>query len=389
MNSLILKGFISVCWRVLLCLLLGLKIVHAEQGIVLSPDNINNLGIALGKVLPVKDVPWLVAPAQVTIPSSREYIVSSTQTGLITRLIATVNDTVKKGQLIAQIDSPALLELQGQFLKANSLLQLATAMYERDKKLLQEGVIASRREQETFSQYNAALLDVNQSKQLLGMAGMNAIEIARLSKTQRLNGQLNVYAPIDGMVIERLSVAGTRVDNLTPLYRIANLDELWLDINIPQEHITEIKMGDHVAIENIGGISESHSSADNNAVISQIGVNVNPDNQTILVRAKVKNSKTLQKVAAVRAGEKITVKIIRASGLMAFSVPNAAIAQHEGKSVIFIRTTVGFTVCPVTVMAIQAANTVVTATTLNANNEIAVSGAAALKANWLGLGSDE
>jgi len=128
---------------------------------------------------------------------------------------------------------------------------------------------------------------------------------------------------------------------------------------------------------------------DNTATISQIGVNVNPDNQTILVRARIKNSKTIQQVAAVRAGEKITVKIIRASGKSAFSIPNTAIAQYEGKSLIFKRTTTGFEVCPVTVIAVQAEKAIVKSAALGGNELIAVGGAAALKANWLGLGSGE
>jgi len=359
------------------------------MSIVLSAENMSNLGVVLGKAAPASELPLLVVPAKVVIPTSGEYIVSAAQPGLITRLLAAVNDTVKKNQLLAQIDSPALLELQGHFLKANSLLQLATVMYERDKKLLQEGVIASRREQETLSQYNAALLDVNQSKQLLGMAGMTDDEIEQLAKNHRLQGQLSVYAPINGMVIERFTVAGTRVDSLTPLYRIANLDELWLDINIPQEHIADIKIGDRVEIENIGIFPESSDLVDNTAIISQIGVNVNPDNQTILVRARIKNSKTIQQVAAVRAGEKITVKIIRASGKSAFSIPNTAIAQYEGKSLIFKRTATGFEVCPVTVIAMQAEKAIVKSAALGGNEVIAVGGAAALKANWLGLGSGE
>jgi cobalt-zinc-cadmium efflux system membrane fusion protein len=32
--------------------------------------------------------------------------------------------------------------------------------------------------------------------------------------------------------MERIAVAGTRIDILAPIYHIANLDELWLEINI-------------------------------------------------------------------------------------------------------------------------------------------------------------
>jgi cobalt-zinc-cadmium efflux system membrane fusion protein len=371
------------------CMAFGFTPAYADDVLTLGNEPIANLGVTLGKLTPVTEMPLLVAPAKVTIPSSREYMVSASQSGVITRLTVGVTDNVKKGQLLAQIDSPALLELQGQFLKANSILHLASIAYNRDKKLLNDGVIANRREQETSSQYNAAVLDVNQAKQLLTIAGMTDGEITLLNKNHRLNGQLSVYAPISGVVIERMSVAGTRVDNLTPLYRIANLDELWLDINIPQERIADIKIGDRVQIDNKAEVLPGQSVMPAiGAEISQIGSNVNPDNQTILVRARLKNSAAMQKVAVVRAGQKINVQIIQTSAQPAFSLPNTAIAQHEGKAVIFIRTDTGFTVRAVSVIGKQAENAIISGV-LTGNEEVAVGGAAALKANWLGLGSGE
>ena len=61
--------------------------------------------------------------------------------------------------------------------------------------------------------------------------------------------------PLPAWCMERLAVAGTHIDMMAPLYRIANLDELWLEIAIPQERMGSIKIGDQVVIEN----SEDHA----------------------------------------------------------------------------------------------------------------------------------
>ncbi len=89
--------------------------------------------------------------------------------------------------------------------------------------------------------------------------------------------QLNVRAPIAGVVMERLAVVGTHIDMMAPLYRIANLDELWLEIAIPQERMGSIKIGDQVLVEN----------SEVSAKITLLGQSVNPENQTILARAIV------------------------------------------------------------------------------------------------------
>ncbi len=90
----------------------------------------------------------------------------------------------------------------------------------------------------------------------------------------------------------------------------------------------------------------------------------------------------------VRPGQKITVQIIQALEKQAFKVPNTGIAQNEGKAFIFIRNEQGFSVTPVNVIGKQETDSIITGD-LQGNEDIAINGAVALKANWLGLGSEE
>ena len=375
-----------------LCLLLSASLlfcpqVFADNKIHISQDYFNNLGVILGKLTPVKQIPILTAPAKVVIPPTQEYIVSASQAGLITKLNAALGDKVKKGDVLAQLNSPDLLSMQRLYLKAVSEMQLGSFSYQRDKKLAEEGVIAERRWQETSSLYNAFVSEVNEHKQLLEIAGMTDGEINRLTKTRQLSSLLNVHAPISGVVMDRMAVAGERMDILAPLYRIANLDELWLEINIPPEHIGSIKIGDQVLVEN----------SPVSAKITLLGQSVNPENQTLLARAvivplvpklELGNQRYRDQQPALRAGQSINTQIIQPSETAAFKVPNTAIAQNEGKYFIFIRNRDGFTVSPVTVIGKQGEESIISGD-LSGNEDIAVKGAVALKANWLGLGSAE
>jgi cobalt-zinc-cadmium efflux system membrane fusion protein len=67
---------------------------------------------------------------------------------------------------------------------------------------------------------------------------------------------------------------------------------------------------------------------------------------------------------------------------------NTAIAQNEGKIFIFIRSQDGFNVSPVTVIGKQGEESIISGD-LTGDEDIAIKGAVALKANWLGLGSAE
>ena len=346
----------------------------AGNAIQISQEHLNNLGVKLGSLQSVTQIPVLSAPAKVVIPPTQEYIVSASQAGIIDKLNVAIGDKIAKGQILAQLNSPDLLTLEREYLKAGAAQYASLINYNRDKKLLEEGVIADRRWQETNSQYNSAISEVDEHGQLLEIAGMTTNEIAQLTKTHRLTRQLNVRAPIAGVVMDRAAVAGTHIDMMAPLYRIANLDELWLEIAIPQERMNSIKMGDQVLVEN----SEA------SAKITLLGQTVNAENQTILARAVVVTKNT----EILRPGQQLNTQIIRFGDKTTFKIPNTAIAQNEGKAFIFIRTQQGFLVTPITVVGKQHDESIISGE-FSGNEQIAVKGAVALKANWLGLGSDE
>jgi cobalt-zinc-cadmium efflux system membrane fusion protein len=115
-------------WAMLFC-----APVIAENTIQIAQDHFNNLGVTLGKLQPAKQIPVLTAPAKVVIPPAQEYVVSASQAGLITKLNMAIGDKVKKGEVIAQLNSSDLLTLQREYLKACSVLQLASDTYQRDK----------------------------------------------------------------------------------------------------------------------------------------------------------------------------------------------------------------------------------------------------------------
>lgn len=351
--------------RFLLLALFSSPIFAAENAVQLTAPQIENLGIVQGKLARINEIPVLYAPANVLIPPNNEYVVSASQAGIINQLNAALGDEVKKGDVLAQIDSPSLLSLQSNYLKAASALQLANSAYQRDKTLAQEGIIAARRVQETQSQFNTANLDVQEAKRLLEIAGGSA--------NGQLNSHLAIRSPISGSVIERMAVVGTRIDNLTPLYRVANLQTLWLEIAIPQERIADVKIGDSVKIDNTNLTAQ----------ISLLGQNVSVENQTVLARAIVQNAQK-----QIRAGQRLNVQISKTTTQKVFNVPNTSIAQNDGKAFVFVRNETGFEAKPISIVGKKDDETIIGGD-FSGNETIALKGAAVLKANWLGLGSSE
>lgn len=344
----------------------------ASEKVLITKQQMENLGIRLITLQQADTVPLARVPAQVTIPPDQEYLVSAPQSGLVSKVLAALGDRVTEGQLLAQITSHDLIELQLRLLNAHSQFRLAQAKFKRDKKLLEEGVISERRWLETESEYHARLASLNEERQTLLIAGMNEKAIDRLLATRRLKSTLDIRAPISGVILERMIVAGQRIDLLAPLYRVANVETLWLDMDMPQERLSEIRLGDRVLV----------GDTNVQAHVILIGQQVNPANQTVLVRAKIAGAPE-----NFRPGQKTSAQLLQASASPLFKVPSSALVRNGEQSFIFVRESEGFIVRPVEVAGQEEQNVIIR-NTFQSGEQIAVQGVAALKASWLGIGGE-
>jgi len=360
--------------KLLFTLLLVNTLTVTADGMQLniSQEQIDKLDIQIAPISVSRLIPKLYAPAKVVIPANHERLISSTQPGVVVQLLANIGDSVEKGQVLAKINSPELVTLQREFLTAGGEFNLADLEYKRDKNLLEEGVIADRRWQETQSKQSSKSVQLDTARQLLNMAGMSPKEIQGLAETRQLSSVLNIHAAISGIVLERLTTVGTRLDIQAPLYRIADLSELWLEINIPQERLNSIHINDLVNIED----------TTSTAKISLLGQNVNRENQTILARAIINKNQN-----QLRAGQNVNVQILQQSSEAGFQVNNTAIAQNNGHYYIFVRNTGGFLVTEVQILGKQDSESLIRAP-LSGHEQIAAKGAVALKAVWLKLGEE-
>jgi cobalt-zinc-cadmium efflux system membrane fusion protein len=355
------------------CLLFSGLASAQENTIKLTPEQISHIGVRTVAPEPVSAMPLARAPGRVVLPPAREFVVSALQAGVVSHVSVPLGVKVSRGQELAQIRSTALLDVQRALLDADSVLSVARARLDRDQTLLREGIISRLRWQETKSDFDKAQATLRAAEQTLLASGMSAADVQRLKSGRQLDTLLEVRAPTDGVVLERMAVVGQRVDALAPLFRIGRLDELWLEVDMPQERLHEIRIGDRVTVE-------SPKAA---ARIIEVGQHVDPQSQSALVRAVVE-----QGAAELRPGMNINVQLMHRSTDRIFRVPVAAVFSHEGRNYVFVKTAEGFEAREVAVAG-QEPYSMVVHEGLKDGEEVAVQGVAALKAAWLGMGEGE
>lgn len=346
----------------------------ADDLVPMSAAQIAGHGIQTAAPTPVSYFSTNKLPAEVAVPNAQQRVISAPQPGLLEVMLVAVGDHVQKGQTVAHLRSPDLIAHQSDLLQTQSRLHLAKSNFERDEQLYKEGIIAERRYLESRSLYQELEALMAQRRQTLHLAGMSDTDIRRLEKDKVLTGSLDIRAPIDGVIMEQTAVAGQRLEAASPLYRIAHLDPLWLEIHAPLKLTGDVQLGDKVTVA--GGNARGR--------IITIGSEMHPADQGILLRAEVD-----QGVEALRPGQFVQVTIeCRCRSEDTYSLPRSAIVRMGSRSMVFVRVARGFAARDVTVRQDTEAATIVSGD-LAPDSAVAINGTATLKAALSGIGGGE
>ncbi|MHB1669120.1 efflux RND transporter periplasmic adaptor subunit, partial [Thiomonas sp.] len=128
---------------------------QSQTFIHINPEQQTALGVHLATVQ-AAGAAKISLPARVVVPTSQQAVVVAPAAGLVTRLLVTAGDTVKRGQLLAELSSPQIAQLQRQRNESAIQRNLARAQEQRDALLSQEGIIPAARLQSAQARLSAA-----------------------------------------------------------------------------------------------------------------------------------------------------------------------------------------------------------------------------------------
>ena len=306
-------------------------------------------------------------PAQVMLPPTAEQVVSSPVTGLVTQMLVQQNQAVRAGAPLVRIVSPELGQLQLQLLQATARATLARQAARREQALYKEGIIPQRRVQEAQAALTESEAALSQAKSILRLSGMSAATINRVAATGKLQDSITLTAMQSGIVTEIAAQPGQRVEAATALLHVAQLNSLWLDIQLPVSQSAHWRAGTRVEVPGRGITARILSASPT----------VSSSSQTVVLRAVVEG-----KTGQLRPGEFVTVELPVAATQGSWDVPLSAVAHDGNQAYVFVRTADGFEARPVQAVA-SAGQRVRVQGAVRAGERIAVTGVVALKGAWL------
>ncbi|WP_303311565.1 efflux RND transporter periplasmic adaptor subunit [Hymenobacter sp. BT730] len=202
-----------------------------------------------------------------------EVKISPDVSGEITELYVHEGDSVKKGQLLLRIrpdNYQAMVSQQSAMVnsqragvgQANARLQqlLANARqtelsYRRNASLYKQKVISQADFEASKAAYEASQEEINSARQSIRAAQSNVASAqASLEEARKNLNKTTIYAPVSGTVsklnVERGErVVGTSQMAGTEIMRIANLNSMEVRVNVNENDIINVHLGDSAIVE--------------------------------------------------------------------------------------------------------------------------------------------
>ncbi len=141
---------------------------------------------------------------------------------------------------------------------------------------------------------------------------------------------------MDGVVIEKHITIGEVRSTEGPVFVVADLDTVWVNLTIYQMHLSHIKVGQQVTI------SAGQEFANTTGYIYYLSPIVDEHTRTTTARIVIANSERNW-----RPGLFVEGKVVASVDSADLVVPKSSIQQFEGADVVFVRTTAGFVPIPV------------------------------------------
>ena len=289
---------------------------HAEEGeIQLTSQQMveQGLKVAVASTGLVEKLTTL--PGKLVVNTDQQAQISPNFSGYVEQVNVALGQSVQKGQTLAVLIVPELIDQQANLRMAQVNLDLARKDYQREQQLWSQGISAKQDYQRAENAYRQAQITVQSSQ-----ARLNA-----LGASGNNNGRFLIKAPISGVISKKDIVVCENVQLADQLFVIENLKDLWLEFNLPNTSNIHLQAGQILNFKTNG--------SDQNYQAKVQTLNPEADLQTgrLQVRAKVTTQADV-----LRPNVLVNVFVTDAQAKTALRVQKKALQQVEGKPVVFV-----------------------------------------------------
>lgn len=193
--------------------------------------------------------------------------ISAWTSGRLDRLhVNFTGDRVREGDPMVDIYSPELIAAQTEFLHA---VRTVRDLDESSLKIVQ----------------SATRQTIDTSRDRLRLLGLTHEQIEQLIKRDAAADRLVIPSPVSGVVVERLAAQGDYVQTGQPIFRVADLSSLWVQMEAYESDLPWLSLGLKATFT-----TQAHPGESFEGSVSFIDPVLNDRTRTVRVRVEVPNA---------------------------------------------------------------------------------------------------
>lgn len=259
---------------------------------------------------------------KLAVPAQSQVAITALQGGFVRSLPLLPGQPVQKGQLLARIENPELVQLQQDYAENHSRLTYLDAEFARQKELSEQNVSALKVFQQTASERNqvrARLGGLAQRLRLVGLPPQAALD-------GKFSAYYTVLAPVSGVVTTINVNAGQYVQPADVIAQLTSSQGLYAELTVFEKELPQLREGQRVSLR-----LNNEEGKERSGRITYINRTIDAD-RSVRVVAK------LDQMDARLAPNTFLKATLDLGDSRVTALPEGAIVSAEGKDYIFVVT---------------------------------------------------
>ncbi|SEG55059.1 membrane fusion protein, cobalt-zinc-cadmium efflux system [Halpernia humi] len=294
------------------------SVVTGNQ-ITLTDLQIKNSGIESKNLDKLDIANKIFLNGQVDVPPQTMASVSAPSGGYVKVSRFMPGNFVQKGQTLAVLENPELVQLQQDYLLAKSNLQYAQQDYSRQKDLNANKASSDKVTQKAFNDSNNQNITMKATAQKLAAMGINPSTL----NANNIRRTFAVISPISGYVSSVNVNIGQYVSPMDKMFDVVNTGDLHLALKVFEKDLNKISVG-----QKVFAYTNQDPTKKYEARVFIIGKDFTPD-RSVLVHCHFANENL-----ALIPGTFMNAEI-ETNAQKALAIPDEAIVTWEEKQYIF------------------------------------------------------
>lgn len=297
---------------------------QVEGRVRMDDGTAQNAGIEIVAAGPARIRSTLSLSGEIQFNQDRIAHVVPRLDGVVIKSARNLGDQVRKGEVLAVLESQMLADLKSEHLATQTRVDLATTTFEREKQLWEQKISAEQdylASRQALSEAQIAHRNAEQKLLALGLDHAAVMQGGPDSLTR-----YEIRSPIDGVIVEKHLALGEAVKEDSNIFTVADLSSVWAEMTIYPKDLDSVRIGQKVTVRTTAFDAEASGR------VSYVGSLIGEQTRSAKARVTLQNPD-----GSWRPGLFVNVELVQNETEVPVAVPVDAIQSYRDWKVVFGR----------------------------------------------------